>query len=297
MKFGRRCKLSVEVAPDAKGMPQANVTIPQDFTIEFSITRKFLSSSQTATFRIFNLGEKTRNLLQKDAYATTERRAIQFHAGYDDFPLPLCFNGQVMTAYSVKRSGSTEFVTVIEAFDGGVAMANGFVSQTIASGTTVRDVLLTLAKSLPVTAGEPIIGQFDGVNSRGEVLFGNTWGIIVEKSGKLATIDNGQVKILQPNEALRGQIPVITAASGLLGSPERSSTNLEFEILFEPQLTIGQIVDLEGSTNRLYNGTYKVTGFTHEGVISPVESGKCSTKVGLFFGAGELKLVKGNIVQ
>lgn len=297
MKLGRKGKLSVEVNPDARGVTQSTLTIPEDLTIEFEVTRQSLSSSQEASFRIIGLGEETRDLINKDPYALTEFRAIQFRAGYDSFPLPLVFNGFVRKATSYRRSGQVGAITEINAYDGGLAMVNGWTAQTISAGSTLSNVLRRLADSLPHLSAKSIIGDFANVNTRGKVLFGNTWSIIVEESGNLATIDNGQVKILQPNEALQSLIPVIDSDSGLLGSPRRTPTMLEFDMIFEPRLTIGQVVELRSSFNRLYNGTYKVMGFTHRGTIGPTVSGDCISSVSLFFGPEELKIVRGNPVQ
>ena len=78
---------------------------------------------------------------------------------------------------------------MITCYDGGLAMANGFTSQTIASGTSVAKMIALLAKQLPRISGAPIVGSFPVTNKRGTVLFGNTWNILLELSGGLATID------------------------------------------------------------------------------------------------------------
>ena len=299
MKFLPRCQLSVEVAPNAQGMTTANIVIPPELTIDFDINRSSLSSSQTATFRIENLNEETRNLLHKDQYATTEARAIQFRAGYGK-TLPLCFNGRVLAASSYRAEGSADFITEITAFDGGFAMVNGWTSVTIAAGTSVSQILANLAASLPQLTGKPIIGNFPDTNRRGKVLFGNTWNILLTESNGLATIDNGQVKALQLNEAIdieQTQIPVINSTTGLLGSPRRSATNIQCELLFEPRLTIGQVIKLESEDNRAFNGLYKVFGFTHRGTISPTKDRPRRTTVLLYFGSGEWNMVKAQLVQ
>ena len=300
MKFLPRCQLSIEVAPDSAGNPTSNLVIPPQITIEFDINRQSLTGSQTATFRLKNLSEQTRNLLYKDDYATTEARAIQFRAGYDKTNLPLCFNGRVMRANSYRTEGSPDFITEIHAFDGGFGMANGWTAVTIASGTSVSQILTKLAATLPQMTGTPIIGNFPATNLRAKALMGNTWSIILEESAGLATIDNGQVKALNLNDAIAvedTQIPLINSDTGLLGSPRRSATSLQFDMIFEPRLTIGQIVKLESQSDRAFNGLYKVMGFTHRGTISPSEDRKRITSVLLYFGTGEWNMVKGSLVQ
>lgn len=303
MKFIRKCQLAIEVDPvhttgndPGQSDGSNNLVIPPQFTIDFEITRQNWGSSQHATFRVYNLGPKTRNRLYKDPYALTEYRAVQFRAGYeDDISLPLCFNGYVSsaTSYRVGR----DVITEITCYDGGQVMANGFISQTMASGLSVQQILKTLANALPRAAGSPIIGSFTSVSSRGKVLFGNIWNLILQESGNLATIDNGQVKILNYNEAIDAEIPLIDASSGLLGSPKRSATSLDFDMILEPRLTMGQIVQLQSVVNPLFNGTYKVQGFTHRGTISPAVAGDAITSVKLFIGTSELQIIQANVVQ
>jgi hypothetical protein len=289
-KFGRKCELSVEINPTPTpgtnfSQGSSNIVIPQDLTIDFSINRQALGSSQEATFRIKNLSLKTRNLIYKDPYALTEYLAIQFKAGYQEDPvLPICFNGFVRSATSYREG--VDFITEITAYDGGMAMANGFFAQTVI-GQSLAQLMQTLAKSLPGTSGATYIGEFPTKGTRGRVLCGNTWNILVQLSDGLAYIDNGDVKILNYNEAIAGEIPLIDTSSGLLGSPKRTPTMVEFDILFEPRLTLGQFLQLQSASNPIFNGTYKVMKIQHRGTVSPAVAGEYVTSVGLFVGAAE----------
>ncbi len=298
MKFTPQYTLSVEVNPDQKtGQGQDHVTIELPMTVEFTIQRQNLAASQTATFRIWNLAEKTRNLLYKDRYAFNDFRGIQFRAGYKDIGSPLVFNGSVYQAYS-EKVGNNNVVTTIEAYDGGYAMANGTTLITIGSGATFAEILKKLNSDLPLVSSQPIIGDFPNTTSRGSTYVGNTWNYIVQVSNGLAMIDNGQLKVLNPNEVFEGNFPVITSESGLMGSPKRSTTQIEFPMLFEPRLSVGQIVELNTSTAAIFNGVYKVTGFTHSGTISESVAGSPRvSNVSLWKGEEALKLVSGNPIQ
>lgn len=290
MKLGRKYSLAVETAGGG------NVTIELPFSVEFEIERKSLASANTATIKLLNLAPKTRDAIYKDRYALTEHRAVQFRAGYDDFT-PLIFNGEVRQAFSYRAGGAVDVVTEIQAFDGGFAMVNGFTSMTLGAGQAAVDVLRSLASTLPGLTGKPIVGDFPGSNKRGEVLFGNTWDLIQRKSGGLAAIDNGQVKILRNDEAIEGGLPLIDASTGLLGSPKRSNALLEVELLFEPRLTVGQIVALKSSVNGLFDGTYKVMGFSHRGTISPAVAGEARTTATLWLGTQPLSVIQGTALQ
>ncbi len=304
-KFGRVYSLKVEVDTGIAGaspllpafQANKNITITLPFSIEFQISRKNQSAAQTATFRIFNLAEPTRRALQKDLWRF-QNRAIQFRAGYQspagDF-MPLCFNGQVKQAISFREG--VDFITEIEAFDGGLAMTLGTVAFSQSPGATASQTLTKLAALLPFQSGAPIIGNFPTTNKRGEVLFGNTWDLILQKSNGQAVIDNGQLKALNPWEVIHGEIAVVSSETGLLGSPRRSEQTLDFEMIFEPRLTLNQQLLVESTTVKQYNRLWKVIGFDHRGTISPSVGGDAITSVRLFFTQTDLLRVEGVPVQ
>lgn len=287
-KFGRVYSLSLEVANGQK------VTIEPPITIEFEVRRETMSSSQDATIRIYNLGERLRDLIYKDRFVTTEYRAVQLRAGFETFPIPLIFNGTIREATS-ERNG-VNFITTLDCYDGGYAMANSYTTRTFGAGATRKQIMEALSGDLKGQTGQPIIGNFPGRHVRGSVYLGNTWNHLINLSEGYAIIDNGQLKVLQPNEAVEAEIPVITAESGLLGSPRRSSTLLEFSMLFEPRFSLGQIVALDSQTNSLFNGSYKVMGFTHRGIVSPAVGGEYATDVQLWRGTDPFRIVSGRTV-
>lgn len=252
------------------------------YSCEFEINRASASSSQTGTFRLFNLAKETRDRIQKDWFTTADIRALQFSAGYDkDSPLPLLFNGTVKQAYSY-RQGQNQ-ITEIQGWDGASAMANGYSLRSVAGGAAFSDLIKNLASDLPGLGGA-IVGQFTGRTARGAVFAGNTWNYILQLSDGLAIIDNNRLIALNQNEVLQAEIPVITSASGLLESPRRANAMIKVPILFEPRLTVGQIVELRSSTNPVYDGAYKVMGFVHRGIISPAVDGERRTEVTLWDG-------------
>ena len=296
-KFGRACQLTVGINPVPTpgtnfSQESSSVTIPADLTIDFTISRQALGSSQEATFRIRNLAQATRNQIYKDPYALTEYIAVKFQAGYVTDPvLPVVFNGFVRSATSYREG--VDVITEIQAYDGGMAMANGFFAQTVI-GQTIGQIMQTLARTLPGTSGATYIGKFPLKGTRGRTLMGNTWNILVQLSDGLAYIDNGDVKILNYNEAIEGTIPLIDSSSGLLGVPRRTPTMIEFDLLFEPRVILGQFIQLKSATNPIYNGTYKVMKILHRGTVSPAVAGDYQTSVGLFVGTQESTAISGS---
>lgn len=225
-------------------------------------------------------------------------RAIQFRAGYDspdgEF-MPLLFNGTVKTAYSYRQG--INFITEIEAYDSAWAMTQGITSLAVLDGLTASQVVGLLAKDLPGLAGIPIIGSFPIKNRRGKVLFGNTWNLILQETSNLAILDNGQLKAMKLNEVFRGGLPLISSDTGLLGSPKRTTSFIECRMIFEPRLSLCQLIELRSETNPQFNRFWKVMGIQHQGMISPTVSGTCITTANLWFTPLEFKEIQAELVQ
>lgn len=261
------------------------ITITLPYTVEFRIVRRQLTSSQSGNFKIYNLGKNVRDAIQKDIFQRSQYRRIEFYAGYDSPDgkfVPLVFNGTVLTAFSYRVDRN--WVTEIEAYDGMWQRVNGNnVSLSLAPNTSTRDVLFQLATSLPNLTGQPLIGQFPTTSPRGQVLFGNAWDLLVQQSQGLAFIDSNQLKVLNWNEFITSDLETLSWENGLLGAPKRTETMLEFDMIFEPRLTVGQILNLNSLTQPIYNHDWKVMGFEHRGTISPSVAGECLTSVSLWF--------------
>lgn len=291
----QRTDLGFERSNDQIEQDKGVVFIRLPITLEFEVVRKSQGSAQTATFRLFNLARTTRDAIQKDIYEMTTLRRIKFSAGYasntaEGRALPVVFRGSIMRAQSW-REGTT-WVTEIDAYDGYGMVNSRTVTVTMSPGISTKQVLEKLVKLVPTASEIPVIGGFPVTNKRGEVLVGNAWELIQKKSDNLALIDNGQIKILNFNEVTVSELAVITSDTGLLGSPKRTDSSLEFDMIFEPRLTLMQKVQLRSQTNRQYNRDWKVLGVTHRGVISTSVSGERRTSVTLWFTPEDFKVVQ-----
>ena len=279
-KWTRSYYLTVQVDADAKEY----VEISMPLTMSFHIRRSVNSTANTANITILNLGEDTRRKVFLDNYKTMYYKHIELRAGYglEKQTLPLIFKGNIQTAFS-KRNG-VDYETSIQALDGGFAYINSSSSRQFGKGTTDRQALLALASDLEnshIEIGK--IGNFYMPINRGNTIDGNTLDYFKIYSDNHFFIDLEKINCLLDNEGFEGNIKVIDAECGLLGSPLRQESFLTFEMIFEPRLQVGQFVELKSVTENIYNGTYKVLGIEHSGIISDVQSGQCKTKVSLAY--------------
>ena len=280
-KFQRNYKLVYTIPPTKEGEQAESVTVKYPLTCEFHIERNTFASANRATFRIYNLGLGTRNKIFQDVYNINRYCFVDFYAGYGD-NMPLLFTGKVLSCYHEKET--PDIVTTIEALDNDIIQS--YSSHTFEAGTSKQDVLNTLAGDFPnVKLGAT--GTLEGTLQNRLVTEGLTFDCINNLTGGHSFIDLNKLNTLQNNEVL-GDVSIykLTSASGLMGSPRRQDAQLEVTSIFAPEITVGQLLEIESVTAPdQFNGQYKVIGITHQGVISGAVCGEATTTVNLFVGA------------
>lgn len=278
-KFLRQYLLSVTSAQGE----EINITDP--ISVEFEITRQNLASLNTATFTVYNLAERTRMAIFHDIYDISKYLPVVFYAGYNygseetNTFLAQCFKGHIKQAYSV-REGSN-YKTVIECWDGGTALNSSFTSQTVPSGNPVKSILNNLIGSMANIAGAVIGNQFEDVSQRATTLFGAPVDIANKISGGNFYIDNQTAFAMKRDEVIDGTLNVIDNRVGILESPRRTGTQIEVTTTFEPRYVPSQQVLLNSTVTPIYNGQYKITGISHQGIISDAVGGDLRTNLTL----------------
>lgn len=282
LKFGLNYKIKIQVNDTEE------IEVKYPISCEFSIDRNTLSQANTASFTLINLAENTRNKIYKDQYQTTVYKGVEFYAGYGQ-DLSLLFKGNIKRAYS-ERTG-TEFYTKIEAYDGGYAFVNGYSARSFNAGTPKNDILDSLISDLPKLKKGVVGKGFEDDLKKGNVYNDNTMQLLRAITNEHTFVDNERVNILLDEECLRGNVVQINANTGLLGTPLKEESSITFNMIFEPRLLVGQALYLESTTEKNFNGNYKVIGFKHSGNISGSVASKVITSVNLWYGKNPLVLV------
>lgn len=285
-KFGRNYNLFIDTADGE------TLRITPPLTLEFDISRKILGSANRGSLRIYNLSKDNRNNIRFNMYNYTQFRAVKLYAGYGS-NLALIFQGNITEAWS-QREG-INFITQVESFDCGFAYAKSQSSFTPSSGTNQVDIIKQLVNDMtqvdPNTSVGSISSGYSANISRANPQVGNSADRINDIAGNGFFIDNGRVNCLQDNECLKGTISEISAESGLLGTPLLEQSILHFDMVFQPNLVVGQLISLKSSTEDYFNGSYKITSIAHRGMISDAVCGEVITSVGCLTGLGALQLV------
>lgn len=299
MKFGRTYNLTIEVENQlANQLSNGNfgrnnvVIISYPLTLNFNVSRTTQSTNNIGKFRIYNLSPDTRKLIFHDRVQIDQYRQIILQAGYETEPkLPIIFQGNINYAYSYREG--PDWITEIEAFDGGFATINGNVSMSVPQGWNLQQLIETIISTMPhVEMGA--VSNFRSENSRGLTLMGNSWDVIGKLTGNsLNFIDNEKAYVIKNNEYVNGiqGILKLSSESGILNSPRRFNNQVDVDILFEPRIVVGQILTLE-SNEPYNNGEFVVVGVSHRGIISGAINGQAITTLNLWLGTEALQPVK-----
>lgn len=291
-KLGRNYRLEVSTVNSTidpltgQVVPQKSeiLTFTIPLTVSFDITRNYLKSANHCSIRIYNLSEKTRNLIRKDFTDFDLRRTVKLYGGYGGAAsynnLSLCFFGQISQCWSVREG--VDFITEIECMDAGFAFQKAEFNEPITKGVSKKALITAMINSMSdkaVTLGK--IGTFPDSQQTGNTYYGSTIGQLNDLAKDCFFIDNGIANCLNSNETFNGAIGVINSQSGLLNTPQKQNTLIYFDMLFEPRLVAGQYILLHSSTEANYNGAYKVMSLHHRGMISASVCGDAVTTVGL----------------
>lgn len=279
-KWIRNYKIEI-VTPDNE-----LITIEPPFTAVMNVTRNTLASVNKGSLTLFNLPKETRNKIYKDRYTFTEYWQLTISAGYGK-DIKEIFKGNIYESQSFKQK--TDWITRIEGFDGLHAIQNGFISQSVNKNTSQRIVFKNIIKTLPNTIKGFFGSKANETNDRGKALLGQSSDVLATESDGKYFIDNEVVNIVDDDEYLVGQILELDSDQ-LLSTPRRRKTFLDVDILFEPSANIGLLCELN-SLIKLYNGIYKIMGFSHSFTVSQAISGKATTNISLYAGAEGLREV------
>jgi len=286
MKFGRQYKLLVEIKE--KGKLTEFIEIANPLTIEFQIERSTGASLNNAILRVYNLKESSRSVIFQNRFdmknRTIDKRRIVLQAGYGE--LSTIFIGDLMEAYSY-RQGS-DIITYMQALDSAALTYNSYINKTFDKGITRKDLFDELANFIGLKKGA--VGETEGEYKRAVPINGNTFNLLDKNFKDEYFIDLETINKLKPNEAIKGQLFNINSETGLLGTPLLQGTFINVDLIFEPRIRVGQVVQIESAFNPKFDGQYKVIGVKHSGTISEATSGEAKTNLQLLTGD---KLTKG----
>lgn len=295
MKLNKIYRLMIQL-PYPNSTEYLEITPP--LTLEFNISRHTQASANSANLKIYNLSEKTRSLIFRDRYQDfwdinsemgplNYPANVQLFAGYENEgkALSLIFNGQIFNAHSTRMGPN--YITELDCQDIAINQYAQASSTTLNKSASQLDVLLTLFRNLnAANAGFLSTGMAGAATGRGRVLFGPTYELLKQYTNNNVFVDNGKLIAILDDEAFDNPaFPYLSKEEGLLNVPIKSNAQIIAQTAFTPQAIVGQKLTVNGYQNTEYNGTYKVIGLTHAGIISETHDGPTITSLSLYSGS------------
>lgn len=277
-KLNRRFRLTVQDVDEKGNATDSATVIENPFTINFAVNRTIFADVNTLDIDIYNLAPTTYNKLFFD-YFNVNHRTIVLEAGYYGMEMSVIFIGDVWSCYTSRVNSDT--ITKIHAIVGlkSLQQTSDVTLKDISRNEVIAHAASDMGLQLEIYSGENT--KF----SRPITLMGNSMAIIQKYSEDNAFIDNNVIKVLDTFDALEGYIPLINDESGLLGVPEHEDALLRVNIIFEPRIIIGQIIEIQSRIAPMFNGQYKVFGIKHNGTISDSIAGEATTTLEMLVGS------------
>lgn len=255
------------------------VEINDPISLSFDVQRSPYAGNNKATFDIYNLLPEKRKKIFYDYFYQDKIKAVYLEAGYEGRGKNLIYSGHIQFATS-KRQG-TEIVTHIEAITG-LFVADSSISLSMKEGTTNKQLFDQIIKDIPEANGTQTFKEYKFI--RPPALMGNKLRLMKQYTNGRVFEDLDKIYVLNDEEIPNGNVLLITDETGLLGTPERQSTTVSVNMMFEPRLQIGHGVEIRSSVEPAFNGQYKVYAVYHSGMFSYGTKSSVTTKVELFIG-------------
>jgi len=234
------------------------VTVKPPMRIAFQADKSIRGQLNKIQIKLYNLSEKNRLALVKDA-EERKRIPLSLSVGYEG-RLELVFKGTVHTGRNAREGA--DIITTLEGLDGGFDYINSYTSRTVEGGRRAVDAAL---EDMPGT----IVGKIRPrpTLTRPKILVGNSAKLIEDTIAPDENwyIEDEQLYIVGDNEVTSAFIPVVSAETGLISTPEREFQLVTFQTLMNPSVRIGRRAKLISRTAPHLDGIYKMETISYQG--------------------------------
>lgn len=252
----------------------ANALSITDLRVAFHIEKDILGLPNRAKIQVYNLSKSTR--LQIEKYFTK----IVFNAGYVN-DIGLIFIGNLTNIFHIRKD--VDIITELYASDGFMAYSNSIFNKTYSPGISPMDVTKDIIKSFDGIKPGQILGiPSSNSNLYGQTLSGKSSDIMskhVKEYNARWSIQNETINIFPVNGSLSNITRVLSATTGMIGSPTITEIGANAKVLLDREILPGSQFRID-STNpvvrfgNLYfpqvdptigSGLYRVNKVVHSG--------------------------------
>lgn len=239
--------------------------ISDPLRITFNIRKTITREPNLAQIKLYNLSPDTeREIIQ-------EGTQLVLSAGYDT--PGVIFKGQVYQPLR-SRENTTDYVLSLSAMDGDAYLNLGFLSGTILSNQSRREIASQILRDSNIQLDSSQLDELtetnfvDGStpkNERAKVLFGEPGKYL----SNLATmgnssfyIDNNEARFFNPlSNVGKNTAHLINANTGMIGFPEQIPYGVRVKCFLNPNIRLGDFIKIDNKTVILNDIDFQDTNY------------------------------------
>lgn len=255
----------------------------ENIDIEFEVRCTDDNKPDTATIRIYNLSETTKNKIEVN-------QVVNIDAGYRE--LHQTIFGGLVESIRTYRDGN-DLVTIIEASSNNRAYTNTIVNVQFASGISASEILKQLEKTIPFKIEIKELGK-DTIYPNGKVFsnrLSNIIPILAKDTGTIARFTDGIIEFKKAGKSYSTSLKM-TSEQGLIRvekkeekaeakkddkATKKEKQKYNIEAFLVPLVKIGQQLEVESmewtGTGIVKECTYvagDITSFTVNAVVEVI---------------------------
>lgn len=253
MLYDRVCSLVV-------GKQGGSGTEIKNLRIVFNIQKGSVRTPNKCTCKIYNAKKETRS--QVEAIGNV----LILKAGYkDDIGLITIFSGNVTRSISYKEGPN--WITELEMLDGFEEFRDRKITISMAKGITTTQVIKEIVKGFRLPVRKFPTGFVDKVYKSGFSFVGRCrdgMDKACDYAGLEWSIQNREVQIIKKGGTLQEKAYVLSAGTGLIGSPQQESQTLTEKAAAEIGYTTGQpgtLKEYELNREGEFDVMLRITGY------------------------------------
>lgn len=247
-QFGRKASLIV-------GQDNGAALDLSQLRVRFSIKRGDLQTPNSARFRVYNVSETTRQRIQK------EFTRVVFQGGYAG-NYGILFDGTIKQVRRGRESQTDTYLDITAA-DGDSAYNFAVVNTTLAAGSVAADHVAAACTAMnPYGVTQGYLPELPtNPLPRGKVMFGMARDFMrwtAKTCQTVWSIQDGKAIMVPETSYMPGEIPVITAETGMVGLPEQTQNGISIKMLLNPSVKIGRLIRIDNDSVQQYEYSLNV---------------------------------------
>lgn len=241
-----------------------------DLQVQFQINNAIVGTPKWGTIRIWNLGA------DKATQIIREFTKVSLGVGWKDVDEQTIINGEIaQVAYG--RANAVDSYLDLMVQDSDRAILWGVLNKSLPKGYTDQQVLDLILQAWSQGDNFITLAQAPDLSQKSYPDAFAFVGTAFEAMEQLANrndcnwfVEDGELYVVPRSGVLKGaDAPILTAESGLLGTPILTYQGIQGRCLMNPQLRVGRTLQLRNSDITQLALKQQILGITDPGAVVP----------------------------